>query len=72
MPWFGVVSVVDRGKERLAGGIWARSVWCGGGGILVWDRLLLGWEGVWSVGISKNVKDSVGEDGVVVVDMVVG
>ena len=42
-----------------------------GGGILVWDRLLLCWECVWSVGISKNVKDSVGEDGVVVVDMVV-
>ena len=42
-----------------------------GGVFLFWDRLLLGWEGIWSVGISKNVKDSVGEDGVVVVDMVV-
>jgi len=40
--------------------------------LLVWDQLLLGWEGIWSVGISKNVKDSVREDGVVVVDMVVG
>ena len=47
------------------------SVVRGWGVFLVWDRLLLGWEGIWSVGISKNVKDSVGEDGVVVVDMVV-
>jgi len=42
------------------------------GVFLVWDRLLLGWGGKWFVGISESVKDSVGEDGVVVVDMVVG
>ena len=42
MPWFSVVSVVDSGKDRLAGGIWARSVWSGGGGIFGLGSAIVG------------------------------